>query len=294
MKKFLLFILVILCTIVVFLIFKKSNNYIVGIENETSNSILNGSGIAYKCDRDKCYIVTNYHIVANSKKLYIYNSKKERISAKIEKYDDYTDIAIISVENYKLHTTSLDNCNYNINDIVIVKGYNIKKEGTIIDKDVKLDVPNMYGNSVYNTFMIDYDGNYGDSGSAIVDKKNKVIGLLSVMDKETKYGYAIPICEVNSTIEMLMNDDIYRPNLEAQFTNSESDIKGILILNIYDNSELKELNIQKGYIITKVNNIPVENISKFRNELYKYSKGDIIDLEYYDNMDYKNIYITLK
>ena len=191
-------------------------------------------------------------------------------------------------------TIFLTKCDYDINDEIKVKGYNIDKKGYILSKKEHIDVPNTYGNSVYDVMKLEYDIDYGDSGSAVIDRNNNVIGLLSVMDKNTKEGYAIPICDVMNIINLLYNNKLNRPNLKAQFTNSDSDIKGVLILNIYDNSLLNELKLQKNDIITKVNNNNIENISDFRNELYKYYIKDNIAFEYYRDGTYYEVYGILK
>lgn len=294
MKKIVLIISFVLF-ILIGLIFLNNNkySYIVHIEGTYKDSISSGSGIVYEYYNDKYYIVTNYHIIAFADKIYIYNSNKKR-EATLEKYDDYKDIAVLSIDNINLKVKRLNKCIYNNGEFVKIIGSKVNKKGKIEETNVSLDVPNTYGNSIYNAFKIDYDIDYGDSGSAVIDRKGDIIGLISVMDLESKKGYAIPICELMEDVDLLMNNKINRPDLKAQFTNSKSDIEGVLILSIYDDSKLKELNIKVGYIITKVGNISVKNISEFRNELYKYSNEDIISLEYYDNEKYNEVYLKLK
>ena len=293
MKRIIISILVLVSGISIILFLKNESDYIVGIENDTGNYLLTGNGITYKYYNNRYYIVTNYHIVANSKKIYIYNKNGKKSEAKLENYDDYSDIAILSTSN-KLKTINLTNCTYDINDKIRIKGYNIKKRGYIISKLEHIDVPNSYGNSVYDAMKLEYDIDYGDSGSAVINRENKVIGLLSVMDKETKEGYAIPICDVLDIADRLSNNSLNRPNLRAQFTNSKTNIKGVIILNIYDNSLLSEINLQENDIITKINDINIENVSDFRNELYKYSIGDNISFEYYRDGVYYNKTCILK
>lgn len=293
MKRIIISILVLVSGISIILFLKNESDYIVGIENDTGNYLLTGNGITYKYYNNRYYIVTNYHIVANSKKIYIYNKNGKKSEAKLENYDDYSDIAILSTSN-KLKTINLTNCTYDINDKIRIKGYNIKKRGYLISKLEHIDVPNSYGNSVYDAMKLEYDIDYGDSGSAVINRENKVIGLLSVMDKETKEGYAIPICDVLDIADRLSNNSLNRPNLRAQFTNSKTNIKGVIILNIYDNSLLSEINLQENDIITKINDINIENVSDFRNELYKYSIGDNISFEYYRDGVYYNKTCILK
>lgn len=292
MKK--IFALIIIAIFIVILFFNDKKNYIVYIENVGKNEILSGNGIVYKFDNNKYYIVTNYHVIALYNDIYVYNNKGKKVKAVIEKFDDYIDIAILSVQGIKLDKANLTKCNYNINDNVKILGKNINKKGIIEKDNIKLDVPNIYGNSIYNTFKINYDVDYGDSGSAVIDKSGDVIGIVSVMDLNEKKGYAMPICDVAKAIDLLMSNQINRPDLKARFSNSNSNIAGVLVLNVFEGSILENMGVQKGDIIVKLNDSNIQNISDFRNELYKYSSGDSIKLIYYRDNSYFETIGTIK
>ena len=292
MKK--IFALIIIAIFIVILFFNDKKNYIVYIENVGKNEILSGNGIVYKFDNNKYYIVTNYHVIALYNDIYVYNNKGKKVKAVIEKFDDYIDIAILSVQGIKLDKANLTKCNYNINDNVKILGKNINKKGIIEKDNIKLDVPNIYGNSIYNTFKINYDVDYGDSGSAVIDKSGDVIGIVSVMDLNEKKGYAMPICDVAKAIDLLMSNQINRPDLKARFSNSNSNITGVSVLNVFEGSILENMGVQKGDIIVKLNDSNIQNISDFRNELYKYSSGDSIKLIYYRDNSYFETIGTIK
>ena len=100
MKK--IFALIIIAIFIVILFFNDKKNYIVYIENVGKNEILSGNGIVYKFDNNKYYIVTNYHVIALYNDIYVYNNKGKKVKAVIEKFDDYIDIAILSVQGIKL------------------------------------------------------------------------------------------------------------------------------------------------------------------------------------------------
>ena len=114
------------------------------------------------------------------------------------------------------------------------------------------------------------------------------------MDLNEKKGYAMPICDVAKAIDLLMSNQINRPDLKARFSNSNSNITGVSVLNVFEGSILENMGVQKGDIIVKLNDSNIQNISDFRNELYKYSSGDSIKLIYYRDNSYFETIGTIK
>ena len=292
-KSFLIILFIIIVACFVSFYNYTKYNYLVYIESNSDEYLTSGSGIVYKKEGSNYYIVTNYHIIDSSDSITVFNNKKVS-SGTIVYYDDYTDIVVIKVNGANLRVKRLNECNYEAGNKVYIRGINGKKSGIIIEKEVVIDVPNTYGNSRYNAIKIESDITYGDSGSAVIDKKGNVIGILSVMDKDSDYAYAIPICDAMDVVHKLENNELYRPNLQATLKNSENSISGILVDKLYDDSVLKKSGIIQGDIITKINNVETNNISEFRNELYKYNINDKILLEYYRNNKYDTLYVILK
>ena len=288
MKKIIIIVLPIILLFVIYLI-SNNNNYTIKIESINSDSITSGSGIVYKKDNDGYYVLTLYHIIAYNDKIYIYDLNKNKQSAKLLYYDDYTDIAILKVNRGKFKVQNARCNDYKIGDNVLIYGINGKKRGNIKDKDYVVDVTNIYGNSKYKSIVINSNIESGDSGSIVI-AGGKTIGIISVIDDN--YGYAIPICDALNITNKLENNTLYRPNMKAQFKNSESDILGVLVYKIYPNSIIS--NIETGSIITKINDIRVQNISQFRNELYKYNKNTKVNFEYYYNNTYYIETVVLK
>ena len=104
MKKVLIYVgivLLILGSFITVLIFNKTdiNNSVVYIESIDEVSIRSGTGFVYKIDDNINYIVTSYHVIEGYNDIYIYNSNKKKVKANILNYDEYTDVAILTIED---------------------------------------------------------------------------------------------------------------------------------------------------------------------------------------------------
>ena len=72
---------------------------VVYIESFNEDVIKKGSGFVYETKNNKNYIVTNYHVVRDSKDIYVYNTDQKKVKGNLINYDKDFDIAIISIEN---------------------------------------------------------------------------------------------------------------------------------------------------------------------------------------------------
>jgi S1-C subfamily serine protease len=114
--------------------------------------------------------------------------------------------------------------------------------------------------------------NPGNSGGPLFCN-GKVIGINSMKligESLENIGYAIPINKYKVIKDQFeKNKIIYRPNLLFDFNNTDKDIlrgltsgkvsEGIIVSKILDESPLKKSPIKKDTIITKINNIKIDN-----------------------------------
>ena len=150
MKKKLVYIgivLLILGSFVTVLIFNKDdvNDSVVYIECIDEVSVRSGTGFVYKVDSDKNYIVTSYHVIEGYNDIYVYNSDKKKIKASVLNYDEYTDIAILIIQDrLDLKQAKIGNTSkIKIEDRVIAIGnldletINRKNKGKILNNGVE-------------------------------------------------------------------------------------------------------------------------------------------------------------
>ena len=205
-------------------------------------STSSGSGIIIGKNDTEILIVTNYHVVADSKELtvlfYDPNSKSENVGvdvdnpqssnnlfqAQIKGYDSDKDLAVISIklsaipaeqlEKIKIATIG-DSSNVRAGERVIAignaLGYGQSVTTGIIsatNRSVTLESQTTPGATVTNKFIqTDAAINSGNSGGALLNMKGELIGINSVKisgNGVEGMGYAIPISDVESIIGELM------------------------------------------------------------------------------------------
>lgn len=180
---------------------------LVYIESISNNETSNGTGFVYKKEKDYDYILTNYHIIEDYNKIYIYNKNKEKVNGKVEFFDKNKDIAIIKIENkLNLKKIKLGNSSkIKVTDEVYTLGIPIDfryfgtfSKGIIssINRKIKVD------NNTYDTIQVDTNISLGNSGSPLINKNGEVIGIVFVTEEDINgISFAIPINEVMKVIE---------------------------------------------------------------------------------------------
>ena len=301
MKKVLIGIFfVLILTLVLIGTIKKDNevsrNFIVHINSYGDDYSSEGFGFVYKKNENKYFIVTNYHVVYNANKIQVLNSKNEKKEAVLFNFDEYFDIALLTVEDIDLDipniSTSFDN-----NDEVYIYGsaensfFEGKTKGIIVNKKESINV----SNSHYDSIKIKIDAKSGHSGTPLFNAKDEVIGMLSL--KENDMAYAIPIDCVLNIASLLEQGEIKRPSLGATFINSnkeKTEVEGIVAFNIINGYPLSNAGIKENSIITKINEKRVYNIYDLKEELYKNKIGDTINIECFYDKEYKlySVYLS--
>ena len=81
-----------------------------GTENSGDDSSLEasseGSGVIYKVDGDKAYIVTNNHVVEGQDGLEVVLSDGTKVKAELVGTDAYTDLAVLRISSDKVDTVA--------------------------------------------------------------------------------------------------------------------------------------------------------------------------------------------
>lgn len=320
MKKIAFYIsvlIIILVSLITVLIYSKNNikDSVVYIESFDDETIKSGSGFAYKVNNDNMYIITSYHVIEGNKNIYVYNNAKEKIKADIVNYDEYTDIAVLNINNsLNLKAVSIGNSDkvkisdniYVIGTPLSIENINTINKGVILNKEKEITINTTHGSSNLKAIEVDAEVDYGNSGGPLLNSDYEVIGMMFIMDENSQNkGYALPINFIIDIANKLINDELKRPNLGAVMCNTTNiellneyginidDVVGIVILEADDMGLLYNSGLQRGDVITKFDGKVVNNVNVLRQELYKVQVADTVEIEYYRNGTYYKVNIEL-
>lgn len=188
-----------------------------------------GSGVIYKVDGDKAYVVTNYHVVEGAKQLEVTLADGSKEEAQLVGSDIWTDLAVVSISSEKVDTVAKfgDSDVLKQGESVIAIGnplgldfYGSVTTGVIsgTDRAVPVDL-NSDGYEDWETEVLQTDAaiNPGNSGGALINIAGELIGINSMkiaQDTIEGLGFSIPINTVIPIIEELeKNGEVKRPTM---------------------------------------------------------------------------------
>ena len=282
----------------------KAYDSVVTVESYKNNqNIGSGSGFVYKTDGSKGYILTNHHVIDSADKIEVILSDNETVEVKLLGSDEYTDIAVLSIDKSKVKKVATlgDSDNINLGSTVIAIGSPMGSDysgsitrGIISGKDRMIESNSIIAKVIQTDAAI----NPGNSGGPLVNLAGEVIGITSMKlatEEIEGMGFAIPINEAKVYVEYLeKGEEISRPVMGVSLINVSdryalymynirlsSDItSGAIISSVENNSPAEKAGLKSGDVITKFDDHDITNISKLRYYLYQYKIGDKIKVTY--------------
>ena len=278
---------------------------VVGVSNfQSSQSFFgssglqeSGSGSGFIIDAQKGYIVTNNHVVDGAQKITVSLSDGRNLVAKVVGADPRTDLAVLQISDTK-NLTSVklgDSSKLEVGEPVVAIGNPGGNEfarsvttGVVSATNRTLDIQ---GEASFNLIQTDAAINPGNSGGPLVDYQGTVIGINSAKYAEQGFegmGFSIPISDAMPTIQQLITSGVAKhPALlvstDDQYnTYAQSNNKplGAYISEVTPNGPAAKAGIAKGDVITKIDNVQVQNSSDLIHEIYKYDVGGKITITY--------------
>ena len=285
-----------------------------------TKQIGSGTGFAYKKEESLTYILTNHHVIDNADKIIITTSDGSQVEAKFRGSDEYSDIAVLSVNSDKIKkVASIGNSSdAQIGDTLFTVGSPLGSKymgtvtkGILSGKDRQISVSVSNGSFMLDVIQTDAAINPGNSGGPLVNINGDVIGITSlklVEDEVEGMGFAIPIEDAISYAKYLEDGKaIERPSLGIQFVDLSNyfllrsygiDLQGadhgIVILKIENDSPAQDAGLQIGDIIIKIDGEDISDSATFRYNLYKHKVGDKIKVTYLRDSKEHTVNIKLK
>ncbi|MCP6732582.1 serine protease HtrA [Bacillus subtilis] len=290
----------------------QSNSSLFGSSSSDSSEDTesgSGSGVIFKKENGKAYIITNNHVVegASSLKVSLYDGTE--VTAKLVGSDSLTDLAVLQISDD--HVTKVanfgDSSDLRTGETVIAIGDPLGKDlsrtvtqGIVSGVDRTVSMSTSAGETSINVIQTDAAINPGNSGGPLLNADGKIVGINSMKISEDDVegiGFAIPSNDVKPIAEELLSKgQIERPYIGVSMLDLEqvpqnyqegtlglfgSQLnKGVYIREVASGSPAEKAGLKAEDIIIGLKGKEIDTGSELRNILYKDAKiGDTVEVK---------------
>lgn len=287
----------------------QSTNSVVGVTNlqtvddfwsstESTQETGTGSGVIYKKEKGKAYIVSNHHVVENAEALEITFDDGTKTEGKLIGSDMWTDLAVIEIDDKDVKSVAKfgdsDLLKRGESVIAIGNPLGLGFSGSVTvgivsgkDRSIPIDFDNDGRVDWYaDVLQTDAAINPGNSGGALLNLAGELIGINSMkISQETVegIGLAIPINLAAPIIDKLeKHGEVIRPSMGVTLIDLASipsqqqfvlklpqDVKeGVVVSDVVRNSAAEKAGIERYDVIVEMDGEKIENMIELRKHLY--------------------------
>ena len=238
-----------------------------------------GSGIIVGQNDDELLIVTNNHVVEDSKELTVTFIDETSVTAAIKGTDSENDLAVIAVPVSEIDEETMgqikvatlgDSDALKVGEGVIAIGNALGYGQSVTVGYVSAKDREVRAQDTTSKYLLQTDAaiNPGNSGGALLNMRGEVIGINAAKYSSTEVegmGYAIPVSKVQDIINELMNrktrieiDESRRGYLGIQGTNIDDTAaamygmpRGVYVYKIVEGGAAAASDLREKDIITK-------------------------------------------
>ncbi|CAM4383099.1 2-alkenal reductase [Bacillus manliponensis] len=271
-----------------------------------------GSGVIYKKDNGRAYIVTNHHVIEGANRIEVSLSDGRKVAGKVLGSDIVTDLAVLEIDGkYAKKGIDIgDSTKVRRGEPVIAIGnpLGLQFSGTVTqgiisanERIVPVDL-NQDGHYDWQVEVLQTDAaiNPGNSGGALVNEAGELIGInsMKISAKEVEgIGLAIPVARAMPIIkELEKHGTVKRPyvGIELRSLNEipnyhwdktlhlpSNIIEGVCILDVKSPSPGADAGLREYDVIVAVDGQTVRDIIEFRTALYDKEIDDKMKLTFY-------------
>lgn len=272
-----------------------------------------GSGVIYKKDKDKAYVVTNNHVVAGSEALQVMLPDHTTVTGTLLGTDVYTDLAVIEIPAEHIsEVAEFGDSNYlKIGEPALAIGSPLGSEyansvtqGIISALDRTIVSTEQGQTTQINAIQTDAAINPGNSGGPLVNLAGQVIGINSIKIAQASnmiavegMGFAIPSNDVVHIINQLeANGVVARPYLGVSMIDlaqipavqrekvlelPEDVSEGVLLGEVQPASPADKAGLKKYDTIVAIDDTPITSTTDLQAILYQKNVGEQITVTYF-------------
>lgn len=270
-----------------------------------------GSGVVYKIEGDKAYVVTNNHVVAGADSLEITMANGDTTEADLVGTDVYSDLAVLTIPKDKASQVMefANSDDVKVGNIAIAIGSPIDSEfassvtqGIVsgLNRSLPVDTDED-GQEDWEMTLLQTDAaiNPGNSGGALVNSQGKLIGINSsklAQEAIEGMGFAIPVNDVkNITDQLEENGKVIRPQLGVSMYDlnqislksrqeilklKDDQTDGAIVVEVAKGSSAEAAGLQQYDVITGVDDTPVTDSQSLKQALYQHKVGETVTIKY--------------
>ncbi|HEX2081091.1 MAG TPA: trypsin-like peptidase domain-containing protein, partial [Longimicrobium sp.] len=247
-----------------------------------------GSGVIIRADG---VILTNAHVVGNSREVEIGLANGERRTGRVLGGDPSIDVAVVDVEGAGLPTAPLGNSDeLQVGQTAIAIGNPLALERTVTRGIVSALNRNQAQIGLDELIQTDAAINPGNSGGPLLDSRGRVIGINTAILRGAGgvgaegLGFAVPINLAADVASQVLETGRVRrafigiryndvtPEMARQFALPVE--RGIIILAVQPGSPAARAGIRQGDILTRIDATPINSTGDLRRAIRERDPGD--------------------
>ncbi len=272
-----------------------------------------GSGVIFREEEDRLYVLTNAHVLEGATEAYLYFDEETTAPVYLVGESVSNDLAVIYVNKADLSEEILnrlkvatlgDSSAVRKGDLAIAIGspfsQNMAHTTTVgivtgVDQDFEIE------DRVLNVIQTDAALNPGNSGGALFNDQGEVIGINSAgyrSDSTEGLGFAISINKAKEVIEEIFNHgSIEKASIgisSSTFIDEELAKlyrvpSGLFIYQLESGGAAERAGLEMGDVITSINGIALTDENSINDILAALNGGDTVEVEVIRNRDVQNV-----
>lgn len=287
-------------------IFKEVGDSVVNISTKVSGGFFyselqdlgSGSGIIYKVDGDRVYILTNNHVIEGASYVTISVTGNEQVEANLVGTDPSSDLAVLSVSKKDMNNAGIKDItvakfansdNVEVGDFVFPIGNALGRGKTMTqgmisaqNKQINIDGKNL------TVIQTDAAINPGNSGGALMNSDGEVVGINTAKLSSSAIegiGYAIPSnIAIDIADQIINNGYVERPYFGIMGKTITENTKriynlnttGVIVVEVEEDSNAERAGLKAGDIITDFNGQKIETLDDLSGAINKCKPNDTV------------------
>lgn len=267
-----------------------------------------GTGSGVIIDKNG-YIITNNHVIDGAREISITTNDNKIYEATLVGTDPKTDIALLKIDaDEELpYIVFGDSDQAKIGEWVLAVGNPFNLTSTVTAGIISAKSRDLSGQNYQSFIQTDAAVNPGNSGGALVNANGELVGINTAISSQTGsyigYSFAVPSNIARKVVEDIMEfGDVQNGvlGISGLSLNGEASEKlelnyteGFYVSSVDEKSGAKNAGLEKGDIITQIDNVKISKFADLTGYLNTKRPGDVVQVAFIRDGNTKILPVTL-